>query len=249
MRTCVFVDGENFRHSIVDLFRDDFHRSDYLPKKASWDLLFDWIVGNTMDGRRSERIRTYWYVVERIEFWPWHIEKLKNDPTTLLKVLKKDADFKASFASKNPADKDQFIEDFTNELIERKERMTYRSDSWQTVQTQIALTSRCVEFRRAGSIKYNLFTQKLSSEKAVDVNLATDLISLRDIYDLAIIVSGDQDYVPAVKAVKDAGKRVVNVSFRTRSGKALPGGARRLNEITDWCEELPYAEFKQYLNL
>ena len=27
-RVCVFVDGENFRHSISDLFEDEFQRSD-----------------------------------------------------------------------------------------------------------------------------------------------------------------------------------------------------------------------------
>ena len=35
MKACIFVDGENFRHSIVDLF-DKFQREDYLPKTADW---------------------------------------------------------------------------------------------------------------------------------------------------------------------------------------------------------------------
>jgi len=31
MKACVFVDGENFRHSIVNLF-PHLHQEDYLPK-------------------------------------------------------------------------------------------------------------------------------------------------------------------------------------------------------------------------
>ena len=81
-----------------------------------------------------------------------------------------------------------------------------------------------MEFRRAGSIHYNLFTQKFGQEKAVDVRLATDLLERRPIYDVGVIVSGDQDYVPAVQVAKDSGKQIVNVSFLKRDGKLLPGG-------------------------
>ncbi len=87
----------------------------------------------------------------------------------------------------------------------------------------------------------------MGAEKSVDVKLATDLIMLRDIYDIAVIVSGDQDYVPAVQIVKDAGKKVVNVSFETRGGRLLPGGARRLNEKTDSALRVGYSELKTYL--
>ena len=74
-------------------------------------------------------------------------------------------------------------------------------------------------------------------------------IVLRDIYDTAIILSGDQDYVPAVQVVKDSGKRVVNVAFRARNGSPLPGGARRLNQVTDNSLEIEYAKLNSYLNI
>ena len=68
------------------------------------------------------------------------------------------------------------------------------------------------------------------------------MIVLRDIYDIAVIVSGDQDYVPAVKVVKDFGKIVVNVAFLARNGRLLPGGARRLNHLTDDSIEIGYED-------
>ena len=95
----------------------------------------------------------------------------------------------------------------------------------------------------------NLFTKQLGTEKAVDVKLASDMITLKDIYDIAIIVSGDQDYVPAVEVVKDAGKQVVNVAFLTRRGDLLPGGARRLNQVTDWHCEVGFGIFQNYLGI
>ena len=75
------------------------------------------------------------------------------------------------------------------------------------------------------------------------------MVALREIYDVAVIFSGDQDYVPAVSIVKDSGKRVVNVSFQARNGQLLPGGSRRLNETADRSIILAYADLAQYLNL
>ncbi len=54
-RACVFVDGENFRHTIIDLF-EDFDKTEYLPKTAKWSDLFDWFVTRVAGG--AERVRT-----------------------------------------------------------------------------------------------------------------------------------------------------------------------------------------------
>lgn len=49
------------------------------------------------------------------------------------------------------------------------------------------------------------------AEKGVDVNLAVDLIrfAILNKYDVAILVSEDGDFVPAVKVVQEEGKRVI----------------------------------------
>lgn len=83
----------------------------------------------------------------------------------------------------------------------------------------------------------------------MDIKLATDLIKLKDIYDVAVIVSGDQDYVPAVDAIKDFGKHTVNVAFLTEQNRLLPGGAKRLNQSTDRSMEIKHLDLKKYLNL
>ena len=132
-------------------------------------------------------------------------------------------------------------------LQERRTQMSRRFDGWRSLHNGIATRHNAIEFRPSGGIRYNLFDESLGQEKAVDVKLATDLIVLRDIYDIAVIVSGDQDYVPAVQVVKDAGKKVVNVTFETRGGRLLPGGARRLNEMTDSVLQVRYDELRDFL--
>lgn len=60
-------------------------------------------------------------------------------------------------------------------------------------------------------------------EKGVDVMLVTDMLILahRDVYDTAILVSGDKDYVYPVKAVKEIGKKIEVASFEYSVAREL----------------------------
>ncbi|MFX1292295.1 MAG: NYN domain-containing protein [Promethearchaeota archaeon] len=53
-------------------------------------------------------------------------------------------------------------------------------------------------------------------EKKVDIKIAIDVISLayEDIYDTAVLVSGDGDFVPVVKKVKEMDKNVEIWAFK-----------------------------------
>lgn len=53
--------------------------------------------------------------------------------------------------------------------------------------------------------------------KGDDIHIATDMIVLasKNAYDTAVLVSGDGDFVPAVKAVQEFGKSVENYYFQS----------------------------------
>lgn len=55
-------------------------------------------------------------------------------------------------------------------------------------------------------------------EKGVDAALVTDLLSLawQQAYDVAILVTGDADYVPAVEYVQAKGLKVINAAWKMR---------------------------------
>lgn len=248
-RVCIFVDGENLRHTICDLFPTNFDQDDYLPKLAQWESFFDLLVNNASVGGRGIRIRTYWYVIEDVDFFPYKLPKPDRDLDTLVAVLKKYKDYKKTLNKlTGVALKDKATE-LRQELIDEQNRIISKFRGWENIQDGITNKHSAIEFRRSGHIRYNLFTHILSKEKAVDVKLATDLILLSDIYDTAVIVSGDQDFVPAVEAIKDRGKRVVNVAFLERSGKLLPGGARRLNQVTDTHISISHEDSARYFKI
>ena len=59
--------------------------------------------------------------------------------------------------------------------------------------------------------------------KRVDISLATEMLlqGTRDNYDVAVLVTGDEDFVPVVEAVKSLGKIVVLWSFSEGLSTAL----------------------------
>ena len=60
-------------------------------------------------------------------------------------------------------------------------------------------------------------------EKGVDMRLGIDLLShaVKDLFDTAIIVSGDGDFEHAIRAVKDTGKHVEVACFRSVRSNVL----------------------------
>ena len=249
-RVCIFVDGENMRHSIVELFPSPvFHEWDYLPKDADWTRFFDWIACEAA-GKDAHRVRTYWYVVENLDYNPYNLNQARKDRILLKQVLERHGPWASDLAlDKTEEERQRRMDKMLTALQDNLGKMKGRFEGWNYIQNKIASDFTAVEFRRAGSIRYNLFDKRLGKEKAVDVKLAVDLVGLEDIYDVAVIVSGDQDYVPAVETIKDFGKRVVNISFLKEDGYVLPGGAMRLNYATDKGLQIPHTELRAHLNL
>ncbi len=64
-------------------------------------------------------------------------------------------------------------------------------------------------------------------EKGIDVQIATDMLvhAVRDNYDVAILVSGDNDFTGALQALKDLGKNVEVALFGH--------GSQHLREVAD----------------
>lgn len=182
MKVCMFVDGENFRHSVVELFPPPlFYQEDYLPKRANWSDLFNWIVNTAIDG--GERIRTYWYVIEYIDFFPYNIPAVLTSTTRaqIKSILCKYKPYEKELSALDETHCDARMEKIVTDLREQQETMQKRFNGWIAIQDGISLKHRAVEFRRAGAMKCNLFDNSLGREKAVDVKLASDMILLKDI--------------------------------------------------------------------
>jgi uncharacterized LabA/DUF88 family protein len=220
-RVVVLIDGENFRYSLKSLFPGKFN---YLPKKANWFGLFSLPLSED-----HELIRIYWYVVDNLHFRPYEIPEFDDELETVLrKVVSTKLELK-----RNESRKEDYLKEKRGQLKRTRSVIRNRFSEWNRTQDLIAHAYDYLEFRRCGSITYNLLTNDFEREKGIDVKLAIDLLSFKDISDLAILFSGDQDYVPAIQIYKDSGKHMFAVNFETSNKRILPGGSYALTRLVD----------------
>lgn len=94
---------------------------------------------------------------------------------------------------------------FENGVIRRHYYTSVRGDDDKLSETLDKL-------KDAGIEAPNVFKKtKNKGSKRVDISLAVDMLAhaARKNYEIAVLVAGDEDYVPLVEAVKGEGRRVV----------------------------------------
>jgi len=116
-------------------------------------------------------------------------------------------------------------------------------------------TERQIKFHQA--LKYQGFAvvakplkskkfkqQNIFIEKGVDVVLVTDLLvaAFRDLYDTAILVSGDDDYASVLDEVKRLGKAVEVAAFSFAIGNKLRAVADKLIALENIQEQIKLQE-------
>ena len=244
-RVCVFVDGENFRYSLGKLFSHNsysFKSQDYLPY-SNWHEFFQ----SLCDRPGWELVRVYWYVVRKIDYWPYKIPYKWDEKRRFLEdkgILKRMNEQGVACSNSIKGCKQA-----SEELDKRRREIQERANGWNKIHSAIEHQYDQIQFQRIGTIRYDLAERSFGTEKGVDTQLATDLIVLSNIYDVALLVSGDADYIPPVSAIKNMGKLVYSVSFLTEDGTKLPGGARRLERSVDGRIELPFEQISKRLGV
>jgi uncharacterized LabA/DUF88 family protein len=242
-RACIFVDGENFRYSLKDLFQNGrftFGKTDYLPR-ANWHQFFK-SIATRFD---CELLRTYWYVVEHVDCRPY---KIPHKWTDKERVLARSHGARIQ-ACATDRERKELLLTIEREVEKARLAMESRARGWREIQATIENNNDQLEFRRSGSIPYDLVTNQFGVEKGVDTQLTADMITFADMYDAAIILSGDADYLPPVAAAKVKGKLVYSVSFLDQNGRQLPGGARRLSNAVDSRADLDFETVRVALDI
>src|SRR5262249_51030687 len=113
------------------------------------------------------------------------------------------------------------------ETIERwrEENEAHKVELMRAIKQEVGYTMVPI-FRRTpredqlGSCNFTAGGIPIAPEKMLDTHIATDLIgdATFDVYDIALLVSEDSDFVPAVEFVQDMrNKQVVHVGFGGRA--------------------------------
>lgn len=84
------------------------------------------------------------------------------------------------------------------------------------------------------------FEKEISYEKGIDASLTTDLLwhGFQKSYDTALILTGDDDFVPPIKIVKLMGRRVEIWTFKDFIGREMKQTADKINLIDDIIDKI-----------
>ena len=88
-------------------------------------------------------------------------------------------------------------------------------------------------------IYVKVFERREGGEKQVDVYLATQMVALayENAYDIAYLISGDEDFCPAIELVQQKGKIVVAASFKQSLSHELTLKADRIIKLDSGIRE------------
>ncbi|MGC8692603.1 MAG: NYN domain-containing protein, partial [Thermoplasmata archaeon] len=79
----------------------------------------------------------------------------------------------------------------------------------------------------------------IQKQKGVDILLATEMLTFafRNNYDAAILCSGDQDFLPVLKEIKDLGKRIFVFGFESSVAFKLKNEADKFCKLDDYLND------------
>ena len=230
LRTVIFIDGENFRNNLRDFaYSSDPTLGDYRleEKHFYWKKFFQGVITeyDKHTGWNHQLVRVYWYYSAAISPWaesPRLAQKIVDQyvgkvslTTTQVTELAKDWYEKER----------KYFEKLREQTFEEIQRNTGFLEFKYVGQYVIRpYNVYKLEYNPQGSVTNYLGQQQ--GEKGVDIGIAVDMISKMNDFDTAILISGDADYIPAVKYLKDHLKYVYQFSI----AKGVPPKIQYLSE-------------------
>lgn len=108
--------------------------------------------------------------------------------------------------------------------------------------------SRKKFFDKLESFGYDIRTQEIEQrqgrqiQKGVDIQLAVEMLDFgfHNRYDIVILCSGDQDFLPVVKTIKNLGKIVCVAAFSHSCSEKLKRTADRHIDLSNYIEKITY---------
>ncbi|MCK4783021.1 MAG: NYN domain-containing protein [Desulfobacteraceae bacterium] len=236
LRTVMFIDGRNFKYNLgafqfqskvaKKLGKERPYRLD--EKHFLWRNFFLGVVDKFQKATKYEYrlVRVYWYNAETMR-------PFKTSEYQIRSILD---DYREKFSDLDHAKVLELAEGWY-----KKERSNFeraKEETYEHIQRRVDF----LEFKYTGEYVVNpfnvfrleqmedgsfLYQGSREGEKGVDVGIAVDMIDKMSNYDVAVLISGDADFLPLVRHVKENLKYVYQFSI----AKGIPP---EINYLSPW---------------
>lgn len=220
LRTVVFIDGRNFRynlrafrfHGIGDPVPDRYYRLD--EKHFDWRDFFLGILQkfDQATGHAHRLVRAYWYSAESMRPFQVNdrlVDGLLSRYSGQFPDLTREAII--DLARNWYSEERRYFEQTKEKVFESIQRKVDFLE-FKYVGEYVVRPFEPYQFHRDGDGNFRYLGTR-EGEKGVDVGIAVDMLSKMPNYESAILVSGDADFIPAVRYLKDNLKLVYQFSL------------------------------------
>lgn len=246
LKVVIFVDGQNFKKNLQEFAfyglpnplqvvpaAPATHKFKLDEKHFLWQIFFRDILEkfHKITGEEYRLLRVYWYNADSVS--PWYV-----NPRAVSTIVR-------NYGGRFPGLTDQRVIQLAKEWYARNKKNFYESRDlvYDIIQRDVDF----IEFKYVGQFKlkpYQIYRFERDAatgvftyfgtregEKGVDIGLAIDMVSKLAGFDVAILVSGDADFHPAVRFVKDHLKQV----FQFSVAKGVPPN---ISYLSPWLDSI-----------
>ena len=216
LRTVIFVDGQNFRSNLRQFsFRsgDEYPSYQLEERHFHWREFFTGVIDKFNEATHLDHrlVRVYWYHAASIT--PW------SESVRLAQYIIDNYDVpgltmeEITAAAKEWYDRErQYFENLRERVFSNLQRDTDFLEFKYVGQYAIRpYQPYRIERRYDTGDLYYLGTRL--GEKGVDIGIAVDMIAKMPNYDVAVLISGDADFMPVVSYLKDNLRQVYQFSI------------------------------------
>jgi len=260
LRTVLFIDGRNFKYNLrafrfIPLEGDADRYYSLDEKHFLWQNFFSGIIEkfNNATSYKHRLIRVYWYNADTVR--PFEVKH-----RLVQSILReyKDKLHHDDFPDLTEEDILFLAREWYNrerENFYRAKEQIYEGIQRKTAFLEFKYTGEYVvkpfdvyAFNRREDGKF-FYQGTREGEKGVDVGISVDMVAKMPNYDVAVLVSGDADFLPVVRYLKDNLKYVYQFSI----AKGIPPSINYLSPwligVVDVFESLDELELLEtYLN-
>lgn len=258
LRTVMFIDGRNFKYNLQafqfypleESKENEGHYYSLDEKHFLWQGFFSGIIQKFNKSTTYEHrlIRVYWYNAGTMR--PF-VAKEGLVQAILAKYCAKFPDLdenKVIFLAKEWYDRERQYFDVAKEKIYEKLQRKINFLEFKYTGEYVVLPFKVHKFEKGKNGEF-FYQGTREGEKGVDVGITVDMIAKMPNYDAAVLVSGDADFLPVVRYLKDNLKYVYQFSI----AKSIPPEIKYLSpwligvvDVFEFFDEIELLE--NYLN-
>ena len=229
-KVVILIDGQNLFY--------DLRGMNLKEKQIDWTKLFADITGEN-----EEFIRAYWFRADRISGFTTNPDAIEN-----LVVKSKFPRIFSQYVEKglnglSPEIRKEILDE-RDKVVQWNELAQQKFDRSERAFEQLCITHNNIEVVKAGVVKVDSIKKEYIGEKGVDIAVAVKMIelSIGEKCDKIILMSGDYDYIEAIRFVKDNLTKFEILTFLKES--APNSTAKGLSVIADRTIEISESDLK-----